>query len=1058
MSKSRLKALLCGILMIGTFAGFSQSPALLKDISTYDLGIELFRKEQYGNAQQKFDLYLKEHKEAGASELKTSAQYYGALCAIKLYNKDAKQRVEEFGAMHELSLQRNNLFFEYANYRFSTKRYKEAHEYYAQVDQFRISEEPLNELLFKDAYSLLMKKEAKEAKRIFFKLKDKDTKYSNSARYYYAHLLYVDSNYAEALTNFLPLENSQDFGPIVPYYLAQIYYRLKDFDKLVEVGEDLINKASEKRAPEIAKLLADAFYKREDFENSTRYLTLYKEKGGKMRLSDHFQLGYSYYRLNNYPEAIQSFNKISNGNMSLKQNSFYHLGDCYLKTDQKKKAITAFKAASEMDFSESIQEDAYFNYAKLVYEFADPYQDAITTLNKFIRKYPESKHKVEINRYLANLYLTTKDYERALVALKKVGLETPEMQEIYQKISFYRATEVFNSLRYVEAIAKYKESLKYPVNIRIAGLSQFWIGEAYYRLKKYDEAIQSINIFRKRPGVISLDEYSRSFYQSAYCHYKKFNFQKSAADYRTFTRDASKNDPRMPDAYLRLADCYFLTGGYIKASSFYASAIKYETKEKDYAYYQRAECLGLIGKRGEKITELEKLIKKFPNSDYAEDAQFEVAETYLRIENYNKALASFRDFIAFYPASGEIVTAHMRIGLIYSNTDQNELALNKFKFVVSDYAGTDQSIEAVGLARLVYTRINRINDYIDWVDGLNFVNFEKSTLDSTAYEVALDLYSEGDCEQALKAFSSYLNRFDKGLFVLKSNFYTSQCAVKMGDEELELKSLLNISKMPLNEYSVRAETRLAQNAFQENDYTNSLERYKKLASISEDKTQELRAKAGMMRSAYKLGDYKNAAIYAEAVNLINVDLPELKVEAGDIVATSYYKMGEFPKAFEKYQGLASIAAGELKAKSLFYISDILNKQEQYDSSTTMIYTLIEELPAYKEYKMKALILLAKNFWKKGDVFQANYTLDFVVKSNFNSSTVKEAELLKEEIKLYEENIELEKAQQLKSKNDSIKLDIGDGTLFLFEESDSIEDIEELEEWIEEPVDTNQRKK
>lgn len=1058
MFSDRLKWRLFSLVFTCSLMTYGQTPALLKLDESYDEGIELFRKEQFGNAQLKFDGFVQANAMNSASEKNTSAEYYASMCAIKLFNKDAKVRVEAFAEKNSLSPLKNQLFIEFANYRFSTQRYREAHEYYDKVDQFRISQAQLNELQFKNGYSLLMEEKNKEAKKLFFKLKDKDSKYSNSARYYYAHILYSDSSYAEALTNFLPLQSDKDFSPFVPYYLAQIYYRLKDFDKLVEVGEDLIEKASEKRSIEIAKLLSDAFYKRDDYENCIKYMDLYEEKGGKLRHLDHFQKGFSHYKLSQYQGAIESFNKITSIKKPIAQNAYYHLGDCYIKINAKKKAITAFKAASEMEFSEQIAQDAFFNYAKLAYEFADPYQDAITTLNLFLKKYPESNHKTEVNEYLANLYLTTKDYDRALLALKKVGLNSPNMQEIYQKISFYRATEIFNSLRYVEALSRYKESLKYPINIKVAALSQYWIAECHYRLKKYDKALVSMDKFRKMPGVINLDEYGRSYYQSAYCYYKDFDFQKAASYFRTFTRDANKKDPRLSDAYLRMADCHFLTEGYIKASEHYATAIQLKSKNSDYAFFQRAECMGLLGKRDQKISELEKLIKKFPNSDYVQESKFEIAETYLRLENYQNALLSFQNFIADYPNTQSTVIAKMRIGLIFSNTDQNQKAIASFREVVQTYPGSDQSIEAVGLARLVYARENRIEEYLDWVENLSFVNFEKSTLDSTAYEVAFDLFTEGDCDKAILAFNNYLGRFDKGLFVLKSNYYLAQCAARMEDKDLEIQSYTNISRLPINTYSPQAFLYLAHHSYDTKDYALALDRYQRLLNLGGDRMQKLRASAGIMRSAYKLGDYASSAKFGIDVNNLNTDNAELKIEVVDIIASSYLKLEENDNAMMYFTDLAKIAEGEPKARAMYYQAELLYRMENLDSSEVMIYKLIEELPAFKEYKMKALILLAKNLWKKEDVFQANYTLDFVIKAEFKEDISKEAILLKEEIKSWEEQKQLELRKAQKAQRDSLFLDSTNDEFLLFdgEYDDEFDELEELEE-ISEKADTNIRK-
>lgn len=1028
----------------------AQNSKPLAGKSLYDEGIELYGKGQYGNAQKNLDLYWKQKGVATNVEIGTNAEYYAALCAMKLFNKDAKSRVVEFSKAYELSPLTNRLNFAYANYRFSTKRYREASEYYALVDKFRLSGEELNELLFKKGYSLLMNEKNKDAQGVFFQLKDKESKYSNSARYYYSHLLYVDSNYAEALTNFLPLQNDENFGRLVPYYLAHIYYKLDDYNKLVEVGEALVENATPKRAPEIAKLLSDAFYRKKDYGNTIKYLELFKEKEGKMRQVDHFQLGYSYYKVEKYQLAIESFNKISSGNDELKQNAFYHLGDCYLKVEEKKQAITAFKAASELKHSEFIREDAYFNYAKLVYELSDPYQDAITTLNNFIKEFPKSRHKSLVNQYLANLYLTTKDYDRALLAIQRAGLESPEMQETYQKIAFYRATQIFNSLRYVEAIKKYNESLKYPVNRSIKALSIYWKAESYYRLKQYDKALNLFETFRNSSGALSLSEYTHSQYQTAYCYYKKFDFQKAATTFRAYTRDADKKDARLPDAYLRMADSYFLTGGYLIAADFYSSAVKYKTKEADYALYQRAACLGLTGKRSSKIGELNTLIKRFPNSDYAEDATYEIAETYLRLEVYDKALLAYEDYMNKYPQSQKVASSKMQIGLIYSNTDKNQQALDAFRNVVKDYPGTDQSLEAVGLARLIYARLNRINDYLDWVEGLDFINFKQSTLDSTAYNAAFDLYSEGDCEQTISAFSGYIDRFTKGIFALKANYYLAECGEKVGDVKTTLMAFENITKLPRNEYSVWATEKLAYNDYQLEDYASARSYYKKMASISDSRSDRLKANTGIMRSSFKLGDYSEAAIYADLVLGMETENLSLLQETRDIAAISNYKTENFDEALNQFMMISVSAEGESKARALYHIAEIQFTNEEYDSTEVTIYKLIEDLPAFKEYKMKALILLSKTFWKKENVFQANYTLDFVIKTNFNEETVKQAELIKEQIAEYEREQEALKTKKLQEAEKPILLDEDSG-LMIFDEP------EEMGEDLEEIIDTNIRK-
>ena len=1019
------------ILLIGSL-GLSAQPSVLKGKTeqAYIEALELYKKGQYGNSQRLFDKVVSMDY-TYPREIRANASYYSALCSMNLYNNDAKQRVNDFARDYPLNPLVNRLHLEYAFNRFSLKRYKDATEQFEAVDPYRLPKSKKAEYDFKKAYAYLSLEEYSKAKPLFAGLTDKESPYQVSARYYYAHLLYKEKNYTEALKFFEPLQQDESFGPLVPYYLAHIYYDLNDYEKLLEVGEDLVENATPSRAPEIAKLVGDAFFNKGEYGNALRYLELYREKGGKMSQRDHFELGYCYYQAKNYEQAISSFNKIvsNNGKDDLQQNAWYHLGDSYLKTGDKHRAMTAFKAASEKEASPTIREDAFFNYAKLAYETSDPFQDAIQTLNAYLKTYPKSPKRAEVNKYLANLYITTKDYEKAMEAIKETGLEDPAMQEAYQKIAFFRASELFKVGRLNAAIKKYDESLRYDINKSIAALANYWKAEAYYGLRDYDEALKSIENFRKVNGAFNLSEYNQSYYQSAYCYYKKFDFEKAAADFRRYLRDAGNGDLRS-DAYLRLGDSYLLTGGYIAATDFYQKAIDQRTSQADYASYKKAQCLGLAGKNEQKISELRGLIKKYPQSEYLEISRYEIGLTQLQEERYAEAISSMKEFKMKHPESPLVAKADVQIGLAYSNTDRNEEALSSYKSVVAEHPGSNESMEAIGLARLIYARENRIDDYLDWVDGLDFVNFSKSSLDSTSFSSAFDQYSSGDCKAAIDALESYLYRFKKGIFALRAQYYLADCARRSGRDDIAKTSYEQILKFKLNDYTIEAHDYLAGVALKEKRYVDARELYEAYLSIAQNRTQEIEARLGLMECEYELGDYPKSSQHASVLLGQQGVESEDMVKSRRIAALSYYQLEQWERSLENLDKLLENTAGDQRAEAYYYKAEVLNRRGQYEASNEVVFKLIEELPGYKEWKMKALILSARNYWKQEDIFQANYTLDFVVQSAYDQASIDEANALKAEIAEYEKEQEAIRQQMLENSTDSLKLNNGDGMIII----------------------------
>ena len=82
------------------------------------------------------------------------------------------------------------------------------------------------------------------------------------------------------------------------------------------------------------------------------------------------------------------------------------------------------------------------------------------------------------------------------------------------------------------------------------------------------------------------------------------------------------------DAITRLCDSYFVLKNYAKALDYYNRIIERHSQGEDYALFQRGMIRGLQGDPDAKISTLTDVLNKYPKSDYADDASFEIAYTY----------------------------------------------------------------------------------------------------------------------------------------------------------------------------------------------------------------------------------------------------------------------------------------------------------------------------------------------------------------------------------------------------------------------------------------------
>jgi tetratricopeptide (TPR) repeat protein len=181
------------------------------------------------------------------------------MCAVKLFNNDAESRVLNFLGRNPENPLKNEALFNLANYFYQRKSTSNALKYYEQVNKNRLNREDQAEYYFKSGYCYFQQQNFDKARFAFSQIKDLDTKYASPALYYYSHINYTQGNYETALDGFLKLRDDPNFGPIVPFYLSQIYFKQKKYDEVIRFTPAMMTNLSEKRASEINRITGESY-------------------------------------------------------------------------------------------------------------------------------------------------------------------------------------------------------------------------------------------------------------------------------------------------------------------------------------------------------------------------------------------------------------------------------------------------------------------------------------------------------------------------------------------------------------------------------------------------------------------------------------------------------------------------------------------------------------------------------------------------------------------------------------------------------------------------------
>ena len=701
-----------------------------------------------------------------------------------------------------------------------------------------------------------------------------------------------------------------------------------------------------------------------------------------MAREEAYQIGYTYFIRENYKAAIQNFQKAVGEDDELAQSAYYHLGYCYLQTEQKKYASNAFSSAYKLDFDRDISEDALFNYAKLTMEVAsDPYNSSISALEDYIEKYPESERVDEAYSFLANLYLTTNNYRQALASVERIKSRNAKLQEAYQKICFYRGLELFNENNLDEAITLLKTAAVENHDKTIAAEANLWIGEAFYRQNNTWGSIKYYKEFLNTPGASSLEVYSSAYYNLGYTYFNKKDYSNAISWFGKYINYKGSSDSRLvADARIRLGDCYFINKDYSQAIRYYNNAIRSGDGKTDYALYQKAIAQGASGMFNDKTLTLKELINSKSKSTYKDDAKYELAVTYMLLNKNNNALTWFNRLIKDHPDSRFAIKSLLKTGLIYYNENRNDKALTALKLVVKNYPGTPDSREALNSIRNIYIDQNRVNEYYAYAESLSFADVSFSEQDSITYIAAENLYMENNCDEAIGAFGSYLEKFPYGTFSVNASYYKAECELKANNKTDALTDLEFVIRQPTSGFTESSLLQAARLSMEMEKWDKALNYYTRLSEYAEYKENELEAMEGMMDCNYNLEQWANA-ITSAMVMLSNEKIDDDRInKAHYVMAKSYMAMDNLENAkieFSITQKLSDNVEGAESKYMVAYIDFVMGK---YTEAENGIFELADTYGSYDYWVAKSFLLLSDVYLATDNEFQARETLKSIIEN------------------------------------------------------------------------------
>jgi tetratricopeptide (TPR) repeat protein len=297
-----------------------------------------------------------------------------------------------------------------------------------------------------------------------------------------------------------------------------------------------------------------------------------------------------YFAQGNYPKALQYFDKVDESGLTYDELEKYNFqkGYAYFTAKKKKEATTYF---NKVQNSKEYGSQAKYYLGFMAYE-EDNYKEAT---KQFDQVSGEEKYKEKLSYFQADMNFKLGNFQKAIDLGKA-------------------------------AMAKSNAAEKSELN-KI-------IGESYFNLKQYSEALPYLKEYKGKKGKWS----NTDFYQLGYTYYQQKDYENAISQ---FNKIIDGNDFVAQNAYYHLGESYMKTDKKQQALNAFkiASEMDFDKKIQEDANLNYAKISYEIGNSYQSVPDvLSSFLAKYPNTPSKNEIENLLINSYITSKNYKEAL------------------------------------------------------------------------------------------------------------------------------------------------------------------------------------------------------------------------------------------------------------------------------------------------------------------------------------------------------------------------------------------------------------------------------------
>lgn len=704
----------------------------------------------------------------------------------------------------------------------------------------------------------------------------------------------------------------------------------------VEALEEAYQNGDESSKGDVAYMLGHLYYADRQNDQAFQYFDSIKndEKYAQLVRPYYVQL---FFNERNYDKAIEEGNELLNFNISETYKAEVHkiIGESYFMKGNYTEAYPHLKTYLETQTNPS-ESDLYemgFVAAKL-----QKYDEAVSYYNQLIN----SSSALSQNAYyqLGNAYLQTDKKQEALSAFRSAyqmnyDLDVQKLaHEQYAKLSY----DIGNPFEAAPTVIQNFIN-QYPFDAKTPEMKRLLV-KSYLYSGNYKETLAAIDkLQNSTPETDKIDQ--EVSYLLGTEEFNKGNYD-GAERYLLRSLEFNINKEFYNRALYWLAQTYYQKGNYASAIVRYERLLDASFEERQQLYYD----LGYAYFKSQKFVKAQQYFKEYlknPKTEFKNDAELRLADTYYAENNLNEAIS------------------------IYENSEN-----------VSDYTVFQKSM-ALGFKGDYAAKISSLKNLISTYPKSEYV-------DDAYYEIATAYAAQDDFANSNDYFSKVVNSGTDKDLIANASIYRAQNYFDQDQSDKALSELKSLGNQYRNTVYASKIVQASRPIFVKNGDVSGYQDFARSLGVRIEASEMDELNLSTAKQHYTRKEYQSAIpLYEKYLtqNPTGEGLYQAQYELGE----SYFQTGNPTKSLLVLQDVASVQ-NDYQEDAQTRISQIYISQGNTSEAKKYLETLSNSSNA--NIKNFAAVELMKIYAEEKNFGQAEKFANIVLSNSKNQNSVLES--------------------------------------------------------------------